>query len=141
MTNGTANPIVDLIGLENFTWLCETFSKSTTLADVPSSILEPMSRAEATRRDLASEPNAVTAIALITFAYGLAEKTQHPHTGSNDLMLAKLLACNELDRRSGRKRLDNPLWGRPLYELITGRVGDRIRNLRLMTTPTGEPCG
>ncbi|MGD8387743.1 MAG: hypothetical protein PVG49_11425 [Desulfobacteraceae bacterium] len=141
MNSNTANPIVEIIGAENFTWLCEAFSRSTTLEDVPSAILEPVSRADATRRDLASDPNAITAIALITFAYGLAEKLQHPQTGSNDLMLAKLLARNELDRRSGRKHLDNPLWSRPLYELITGQVGDRIRSLRLMTTHTGEPGG
>ena len=141
MTNDTANPIVELIGAENFSWLCNAFSRTTRLEDVPSAILEAVSRVDVTRRNLASDPNAVTAIALITFAYGLAEKPQKAQSGPNDLMLAKLLSRNELDRRGGRKRLDNPLWERPLYELITGRVGDRIRSVRLMTTPTGAPRG
>lgn len=141
MTGNTPNPIVDLIGEESFTWLCNTFTRTTCLEDVPSAILEAVSQADVTRRDLASDPKAVTAIALITFAYGLAGKPQKAQSGSNDLMLAKILSRNELDRRCGRKRLENPLWDRPLYELITGRVGDRIRCVPLMTTPTGGPRG
>lgn len=141
MNSGTPNPIVDLIGAENFTWFCDSFSKSTTLADVPLALLEPVSRVDVTRRNLASDPNAITAIALITFAYGLAEKAQKTKYVSNDLVLTKILARNELERRCGQRRLANPLWDRPLYELITGRVGDRIRTVHLMTTPPGEQGG
>ncbi len=129
------NPIVNLVGEEYFSWLSRTFSRKTTLMDVPTGILERISRLDITRRDYASDANAVTAIALLTFAYEMAGKRQETRHGSNDLMLVKTLSRGELARRSKETTLDNPFWKMPLYELITGQVGDRIRSTRFMTNP------
>jgi hypothetical protein len=88
-----------------------------------------------TIRDYARDRNAIVSIALITFAYKMAEKVQHPKYGSNDILLLKVLAENERSRREGRKLSENKLWDAPLYELITGEVGERIRATRFMTNP------
>ncbi|MFO7783606.1 MAG: hypothetical protein ACQET7_03200 [Thermodesulfobacteriota bacterium] len=138
MNNIANNPIVDLVGEEFFSWLSRTFSRETTLMDVPAGILERISRVDVTRRDYASDPNAVTAIALLTFAYGMAGKRQEARHGPNDLMLVKALSRGELARRSGEKTSGNPLWKTPLHELITGNVGERIRAARFITNPV-EP--
>ena len=76
-------------------------------------------------------------IALITFAYKMADKdkVQHPKYGSNDILLLKVLAKNEVSRRKGEKLSENKLWDAPLCELITGEVGEKIRASRFMTNP------
>ncbi len=139
MKNTETNPIVDLVGAEAFAWLSRSFSRETTLREVPEEILERVSRMGATQRDFSSDPDAITAIALLTFAYALAGKTQEARHGSNDLMLVKVLSRNELARRRGRRRLSSPYWTAPLYDLITGEVGDRIRATPLMTNPAQGP--
>ena len=49
-----------------------------------------------------------------------------------DILLLKVLAKREKARREGREIDDHPLWDSPLYELITGQVGDRLRGMRCM---------
>jgi len=135
MNKAETDPIVELVGAEAFSWLSRRFSPETTLRDVPDEILERVARVNVTRRDFASDPDAVTAIALLTFAYTLAGKTQEARHGSNDMMLVKVLARNELARRRGERELRNRYWSAPLYELVTGEVGERIRSARFMTNP------
>ena len=139
MTHAPTHPIVELIGAESFAWLSGSFSKATTLEDVPGEILDRVSRVNAVQRDFASNPAAVTAIALVTFAYSLAGKPQEARYGSNDLLLVKVLTRAEMARRNGERTLDNPFWRIPLHELITGEVGDRIRATRFMTNPGCGP--
>jgi len=139
MTHAPTHPIVELIGAESFAWLSGSFSKATTLEDVPGEILDRVSRVNAVQRDFASNPAAVTAIALVTFAYSLAGKRQEARYGSNDLLLVKVLTRAEMARRNGERTLDNPFWRIPLHELITGEVGDRIRATRFMTNPGCGP--
>lgn len=135
MAEEKQNPVIEMIGADKFSWLAESFSKETTLSDIPQDILETISRVDIAKRDFSSDPNAITAIALLTFAYGMAGKMQEARHGSNDLMLAKVLAKSELDRRAGKRRLENPMWGKPLWELIAGEVGERVRAERFMTNP------
>jgi len=139
MTEEPIHPVVDIIGAESFAWLSEHFSIKTTLLDVPVEILERVSHVDAVRRDFASNPDAITAIALVTFAYTLAGKRQEARYGSNDLLLVKVLARGEMARRSGERTLENPFWRAPLYELVTGEVGERIRGERFMTNPAAGP--
>ncbi|MBW1731206.1 MAG: hypothetical protein JRH08_14335 [Deltaproteobacteria bacterium] len=120
--------VVQLIGEEAFRWLAQEFHKKVTLADVPDDILERVASVDVTLRDYSSDRNALTCIALITFAYKLAGKPQQPHFGAKDMMLAKVLAKNELARRKGKRPLTNPYWKHPLYWLIAGEVGERIRS-------------
>jgi hypothetical protein len=135
MSEKAPDPIVDLVGREIFSWLSGVFSRKTTLMDVPEEILERISRVEVTRRDYVSDPDSVTAIALLTFAYLMAGKRQEARHGSNDILLAKALSRGELARRSGKKTSENPFWKTPVYELITGEVGDRIRARHFITSP------
>jgi hypothetical protein len=65
----------------------------------------------------------------------MADKVQHAKYGSNDICLLKVLAKNEVSRRKGKKLSENKLWDAPLYELITGEVGEKIRASRFMTNP------
>lgn len=77
-------------------------------------------------------PGSVTTIAFITFAYSLAGRRQMPSMGGKDILLMKVLAKREKDRREGRSVHNHPLWKAPIVELITGEVGERIRNSRCM---------
>jgi len=88
-----------------------------------------------TIRDYSRDRNAVTAIALITFAYQLAAKSQTPRYGSNDLLLLNVLAKTEKRRRTENKPYDHPGWELPLFELITGEVGEAIRAAKFITNP------
>lgn len=139
MTHQETNPIVEMVGAEAFAWLSRRFSLETTLRDVPAEILERAARVNVARRDFASDPDAVTAIALLTFAYTLAGKTQEARHGANDMLLVKVLARNELARRRNERELRNPYWSAPLCELVTGEAGERIRAARFMTNPVQEP--
>lgn len=127
--------IVEIIGRENFEWLSQAFDKKTTLKDVPETILERVGSVDITIRDYGGDRNAVTSIAMITFAYKMAGKVQEPKYGSNDMILLKVLAGKEISRRKGGVQLENKMWEAPLYRLITGEVGDRIRATKLMTNP------
>ena len=135
MNNESKNGIVEIIGGDCFEWLSQEFDRETRLKDIPDEILNPISSVDITIRDYTRDRNAIVSIALITFAYKMAEKVQHPKYGSNDILFLKVLAENERSRREGRKLSENKLWDAPLYELITGEVGERIRATRFMTNP------
>lgn len=135
MTRAPKEGIVEMIGHENFEWLSLRFDKKTTLRDVPEAILRRVGSVDITIRNYGGDRNAVTSIAMITFAYKLAGKVQDPRYGSNDIILLKVLARNEISRREGEAELRNKIWNAPLYEIITGEVGERIRATKLMTNP------
>ncbi len=129
------NWIVEIIGKDCFEWLCKDFNLETRLKDIPDEILDYMGRVDITIRDYARDRSAITSIALITFAYKMAGKAQNPKYGSNDILLLKVLAKNEKYRREGKRLSKNRLWDAPLFELITGEVGEKIRGTRFMTNP------
>ena len=135
MNQENKNDVVQQIGAEIFEWLALKFNKNTTLEDLPEGLLDSICKIDTTIRDFSSDPNAITAIALITFSYKLANKQQQAHYGSNDLLLVKVLVKNELAKRKGEKTLDNEMWKAPVYELITGKVGEEIRATKFMTNP------
>ena len=135
MTNESKNEIVDIIGPDCFEWLSRKFDTKTRLKDIPDQILALISSVDITIRDYAKDRSAIVSIALITFAYRMANKVQHPKYGSNDILLLKILAKNELSRREGERISENELWDAPLHELITGEVGEKIRTSRFMTNP------
>ncbi|MBW1919566.1 MAG: hypothetical protein JRI79_07865 [Deltaproteobacteria bacterium] len=126
------NSIVEIIGESNFEWLAKRFSRETKLEDVPDEIVERISSVNITLRDYAGDSNAVTAIALITFSYMMAGKVQEAKHGPNDIALVKVLFKNERSRRKGEPISRHRAWGLPLFELITGEVGEKIRSLKLM---------
>ena len=128
-------PIVKIIGENIFRWLTSEFGKQTTLKEVPKELLELVASVDISIRDYASSRSAIACIALITFAYKLAGKAQEPRFGGKDIVLAKVLAKNELLRRKGQRELANKYWNFPLYELIAGEVGDRIRSLPMLHIP------
>jgi len=127
--------IVEIIGRDSFMWLAKKFNEETRLKDIPDEILECVSSVNITIRDYANDRNAITSIAFLTFAYKIGGKVQHPKYGSNDILLLKILAKNERSRRDGKKLSNNQLWDAPLFELITGEVGERIRATKFMTNP------
>ncbi|MEJ2725337.1 MAG: hypothetical protein P8175_11980 [Deltaproteobacteria bacterium] len=135
MNQDLATQIHDMIGKENFEWLAKQFDKKTRLQDVPPEILERISVVDITAKDFAKDRNAITAIALITFAYGMAGKIQHPKYASHDILLVKVLAKKERERREGLVRSDHDAWHLPLFELITGEVGESIRATKIITGP------
>jgi len=132
---GSPIDVVTMIGKENLQWLATEFCRETRLKDLPQQILDRVSSVNVTLRDYSRDPNAVTAIALITFAYQLGGKRQEPRYGSNDLLLLKVLAINEKKRRGENKTYDHPGWELPLFELITGKVGEAIRAAKFITNP------
>lgn len=135
MNNESKNEIVEIIGRDCFEWLSREFDRETRLKDIPDELLALISSVDITIRDYAEDRNAIVSIALITFAYKMADKVQHPKYGSNDICLLKVLAKNEVSRREGEKLSENELWDAPLHELITGEVGEEIRASRFMTNP------
>ena len=74
----------------------------------------------------------MTSIALLTFAYKMAGRAQEPKNGPRDILLLKVLGKNEKARRNGKEPSENALWKAPLFELITGEVGERIRNMNIL---------
>jgi len=129
------NPIVDLIGEEEFEWLSSRFSDSTTLMDVPQDILDRLASVDISRRGYGGDRNSVTAIALITFAYRMTHRIPEARHGPKEILLLKVLARAEAQRRQGERDLENPCWRVPLVELITGAVGERVRAMRVMNAP------
>jgi hypothetical protein len=127
--------IVEIIGEDNFQWLTERFNWETTLEDLPREILERVASVDITIRNFLRDRNAVTAIALITFAYKMAGKAQRAQFGAKDITLLKVLAGNEKARRGGAEYSRHPMWGAPLFELITGEVGERIRSMGMLNSP------
>ena len=134
MNQDLANQIHDIIGKENFEWLAKDFDTKTRLQDIPHEILERISVVDITAKDFSKDRNAITAIALITFAYGMADKVQHPKYASHDILLVKVLAKKERERRDGLGQSDHDAWHLPLFELITGEVGESIRGTKIITS-------
>ncbi|MBP1741347.1 MAG: hypothetical protein H6Q48_3640 [Deltaproteobacteria bacterium] len=133
--SGDTVDIVAMIGKENLGWLAVEFCRETRLRDLPEVILDRASSVDITIRDYSRDRNAVTAIALITFAYQLGGKSQTPRYGSNDLLLLKVLAKTEKRRRTESKPYDRQALNLPLFELITGEVGEAIRTTKFITNP------
>jgi hypothetical protein len=132
---GETLDIIAVIGKGNLQWLATEFCRETRLKDLPEEILVRASNVDITLRDYSRDRNAVTAIALITFAYQLGGKRQEPRYGSNDLLLLKVLAVKEKQRRTGNEPYDHPGWDLPLFELFTGEVGEAIRATKFITNP------
>jgi hypothetical protein len=130
-----ANKIVEAIGPDIFNWLSNEFNKDTTLMDMPDKIIQRVVSVDIATRNYMSNPDAITAIAVVTFAYKLAGKRQIASYGGKDILLLKVLAKGEQARRKGIEVEANPLWNSPLVELITGQVGDKIRNMSCMVGP------
>ena len=128
------NQIVETIGKDIFQWLSGEFSKETTLKEIPDQILDRLVSVDITTRNYFGDISSITSIAVITFAYNMAGKTQKPQFGPKDILLLKVLAKNEKLRRSGKQTLKHKLWGAPVYELLTGEVGDKIRSIRTMNS-------
>jgi hypothetical protein len=133
--SGDTVDVITMIGKENLQWLVAEFCRETRLRDLPKDILERASSVDSTLRDYSRDRNAVTAIALITFAYQLGGKRQEPRYGSNDLLLLKVLASREKRRRAENKPYDHPELDLPLFELFTGEVGEAIRATKFITNP------
>jgi hypothetical protein len=133
--SGDTVDLVAMIGKGNLQWLATEFCRETRLKDLPEEILDRASSLDITLRDYSRDRNAVTAIALITFAYQLGGKRQEPRYGSNDLFLLKALANKEKRRRAENKPYDHPGWDLPLFELVTGEVGEAVRATKLITNP------
>jgi hypothetical protein len=129
------DPIVRLIGKEPFQWLSQSFDRKTTLKDLPEEILERIASVDITTRNYAGDPNSVTSIALITFAYKIADRVQKAPFGVKDILLLKVLAKEEKLRRKEKHPFGDGLWNAPLFELLTGDVGERIRATRTMNSP------
>jgi hypothetical protein len=127
--------IITMIGKDNLQWLAAEFCRETKLKDLPDEILERACAVDVTLRDYSRDHNAVTAIALITFAYQLGGKRQEPRYGSNDLLLLKVLAKRERRRRAENKPYDHPGLDLPIFELFTGEVGEAIRSTKFITNP------
>ena len=127
MNEARINDIVEIIGQGRFHWLAREFSRETRLRHLPDDLLDLLSSVDATLRDYGSDRAAVTSIALITFAYHMAGKAPHPAHGPNDMFLLKVLAKKEGERRQGKKLSDHERWDDPIYELIVGEVGERLR--------------
>jgi hypothetical protein len=119
--------IISAIGKEAFDWLAGRFTKETTIMDMPEGLLERLASVDLTIRDYPSDPASITAIAVLTFAYKMAGKAQNPQDGPSDIALLKVLCKAELARRKGLEDLKNPYWRRPLFVILGGEVGDRIR--------------
>jgi hypothetical protein len=133
--SGDTLDVIAMIGKENLQWLATEFCRETRLKDLPEGILDRASSVDITLRDYSRDRNAVTAIALITFAYQLGGKRQEPRYGSNDLLLLKVLAKREKRRRDEDKPHDHPGLDLPLFELFTGEVGEAIRATKFITNP------
>jgi hypothetical protein len=129
------NEIVEAIGKDSFEWLQKKFDKSTTLKDLPDEILDRIAAVDMAIRDYISDKNAVISIAVITFAYKMADMVQQPRFGPKDILLLKMLAKREKSRRERKTGLYHAQLDLPLFELITGELGDRIRSMRTINSP------
>ena len=67
-------------------------SENESGVDILEEILDRVRSVDITLRDYTRDRNAITSIALITFAYKMAGKVQHPKYGSNDMLLVKVLS-------------------------------------------------
>jgi hypothetical protein len=127
--------IVEIIGKDTFQWLSKEFNKTTTLKDFPGEALGRIASVDITIKNYAGDKNAVTSIAIITFAYKMADKIQIASFGAKDILLLKVLAKNERLRRTGENCIQHKILDVPFFELITGSVGERIRVMRTINSP------
>jgi hypothetical protein len=127
--------IVEVIGKDTFQWLSKEFNKTTTLKDFPGETLGRIASVDITIKNYAGDKNAVTSIAIITFAYKMADKIQIASFGAKDILLLKVLAKNERLRRTGENCIQHKILDVPFFELITGSVGERIRVMRTINSP------
>lgn len=121
--------VVKQVGREAFSWMARELGAGTTLSEIPKEILEKVAVVDIAQRDYGRDPAGLTAIALITFAYRAAGRPQDLRSGPKDILLLKVLAKEELRRRSSGQAPPHPLWSRPLAEILAGEVGDRIRRM------------
>lgn len=105
------------------------------MKDLPDEILKRVASVDVTIRNFVGDREAVTAIALITFAYSMADKEQNPQLGPKDVTLLKVLAKNERARRVNQPHSGHALWNAPLFELITGEIGERVRAMKMLNSP------
>lgn len=126
--------LVTAVGRENFLWLAKTFDRETRMGDLPDSILGRLCGVDLRLRDYANDPNSLTAITLITFAYQMAGRSQEPRYGPKDMLLVKALAQLEQRRRRSGAPPSGPSGSMPLYLLVTGEVGERIRRTKTMNS-------
>ena len=124
--------VLEIIGESNLAWIAGEFNRSALLKDIPEAILDRISNADITKRDYSGDQNGMTSIALLTFAYKMAGRVQEARNGPRDILLLKVLAKNEKARRKGKKRSENAMWNAPVFELITGEVGDRVRDMNIL---------
>jgi hypothetical protein len=129
------HPIVEIIGIREFDWLAGTFGRETTLREIPDSILERLASVDITLRDFGGDRNAVTAIALVTFAYAMVGREPQTRHGPKDILLVKVLAKGERSRRRGDVEPSNRWWRAPLVELIAGDAGERVRAVKTINAP------
>lgn len=129
------NPIIKTIGKDSFEWLSSKFNKETTLRDLPDEILDRIGAVDITVRNYAGNEDAIMSIAVITFAYKMANGVQQAQFGAKNILLLKVLAKKEKLRREENSHFKYRMWDTPLFKLITGEVGDRIRNMRTMDSP------
>jgi len=66
--------------------------------------------------------------------YLLTYPPQEARLGDMNMLLLKVLGENERKRRQGKVRLKNRYWDLPVFELITGEPGERIRAMRTMNS-------
>ena len=124
--------VLEIIGESNLAWIAGEFSRSTLLKDIPEAILARISDADITKRDYSGDQDGMTSIALLTFAYKMAGRAQEARNGPRDILLLRVLAKNEKSRRKGKKLSENAMWNAPLFEIITGEVGERIRSMNIL---------
>ncbi|NCO60115.1 MAG: hypothetical protein COX16_11355 [Deltaproteobacteria bacterium CG23_combo_of_CG06-09_8_20_14_all_51_20] len=123
--------IVAEIGKRAFEWMTTSFDKTTTLADIPDELLGRLAAVDVTIRDYQRDAGSIAAIAMLTFAYRLGGRTQSPQDGPRDITLLKVLCKEEIGRRTKATSPSNPMWNLPLYEIIAGEVGQRLRKARI----------
>ena len=75
------------------------------------------------------------AITMITFAYKMAGRVQLASHGPKDILLLKVLAKEERDRRRGTGGFKKAPRGMPVFRIITGEVGELIRGIRTINSP------
>ena len=124
--------IEDFIGRDLFLWISREFEADTGLREIPGEIIDRISFLDITARDYHRDLNAVTAIALITFAYKRAGRHQDVRVGPKDLLLMKVLAKLERSRRRSGEQTCLSHIDRSLCEIVTGEIGDRIRSMGTM---------
>lgn len=130
--------VVDVIGQDHFRWLATQFDRRTRLEDAPEDMVRRLAAIPVGIRDYGRDPNAVTGIALLAFTYRMAGGVPEARFGTKELLLLKVLAKHELLRRAGTARSDHALWSCPLFELITGKVGEHVRAMRLIDSPNSQ---